>query len=127
MLAADDWHPGVIGIVASRVAERHHRPAVLIALDGDGGTGSGRSIPGFDLLAGLTASSDHLRRYGGHRAAAGLDVARADVKAFRAAFEAHAAAELAPSRAAAVAQGPVESGEQLALTIFVLMGAPGKA
>ncbi|HEV7459328.1 MAG TPA: single-stranded-DNA-specific exonuclease RecJ, partial [Solirubrobacteraceae bacterium] len=96
VLAGDDWHPGVIGIVASRVAERHHRPTVLIALDGDGGTGSGRSIPGFDLLAGLTAAGEHLRRYGGHRAAAGLDIARADVDAFRAAFEAHAAATLRP-------------------------------
>jgi len=96
VLAGDDWHPGVIGIVASRVAERHHRPAVLIALDGDGGTGSGRSIPGFDLLAGLTAAGEHLRRYGGHRAAAGLDIARAELDGFRAAFEAHAAAALAP-------------------------------
>ena len=55
VLAADGWHPGVIGIVASRIAERHHRPAVLIALDGDEGTGSGRSIPAFDLLGGLDA------------------------------------------------------------------------
>ena len=58
MLAGEDWHPGVIGIVASRIAERHHRPAVLIALDGDEGTGSGRSIPAFDLLGGLTAARD---------------------------------------------------------------------
>ena len=83
VLAGDDWHPGVIGIVASRIAERHHRPTVLVALDGDAGTGSGRSIPGFDLLAGLTAAGDHLRRFGGHRAAAGLEVARADLDAFR--------------------------------------------
>ncbi len=50
VLAAEDWHPGVIGIVASRVVERHHRPAILISLEADLGTGSGRSIPGFDLL-----------------------------------------------------------------------------
>ena len=56
VLAAEGWHPGVIGIVAARIAERHHRPAVLIALDGAEGTGSGRSIPAFDLLGGLTAS-----------------------------------------------------------------------
>src|SRR5207302_8633737 len=74
VLAGDDWHPGVIGIVASRIAERHHRPAVLIALDGDRGTGSGRSIPGFDLLAGLTAGAAHLLRDGGHRAAPGLEI-----------------------------------------------------
>ena len=96
VLAGEDWHPGVIGIVASRLAERHHRPMVLIALDGDAGTGSGRSIPGFDLLAGLTAGAPHLRRYGGHRAAAGLEIARAELDAFRAVFEAHAAAALSP-------------------------------
>ena len=95
VLAADGWHPGVIGIVASRVAERHHRPAVLIALDGDRGTGSGRSIPTFDLLGGLEAASADLLRHGGHRAAAGLTIARDRVDAFRAAFTAHAASVLA--------------------------------
>ena len=94
VLAADGWHPGVIGIVASRIAERHHRPAVLIALDGEEGTGSGRSIPAFDLLAGLQAASADLLRYGGHRAAAGLTIARGRVDAFREAFVAHAAATL---------------------------------
>jgi single-stranded-DNA-specific exonuclease len=96
VLAGDDWHPGVIGIVASRIAERHHRPAVLVALDGSAGVGSGRSIPAYDLLAGLTAAGGELRRYGGHRAAAGLEVERERLEAFRAAFEAHAAATLAP-------------------------------
>jgi single-stranded-DNA-specific exonuclease len=86
----------VIGIVAARIAERHHRPAVLIALDGDQGSGSGRSIPAFDLLGGLSAASRHLERYGGHRAAAGLTIARADVDAFRAAFTGHAADVLTP-------------------------------
>jgi single-stranded-DNA-specific exonuclease len=96
VLAADDWHPGVIGIVAARIAERHHRPAVLIALDGDEGTGSGRSIPAFDLLGGLTAASRHLERYGGHRAAAGCTIARDGVDGFREAFAGHAAAVLGP-------------------------------
>jgi single-stranded-DNA-specific exonuclease len=96
VLAGDDWHPGVIGIVASRIAERVHRPTVLIALDGESGSGSGRSIPGFDLLAGLTAASDELERYGGHRAAAGCTIARNRVPAFREAFCAHAARELTP-------------------------------
>ena len=96
VLAAEGWHPGVIGIVAARIAERHHRPAVLIALDGDEGTGSGRSIPAFDLLAGLEAGAEHLLRHGGHRAAAGLTIARERVDAFRAAFAAHAASVLAP-------------------------------
>src|SRR5215204_3212328 len=96
VLASEGWHPGVIGIVAARIAERHHRPCVLIALDGEEGTGSGRSIPRFDLLGGLHAGSETLRRYGGHRAAAGLSIARADVPAFREAFAAHAASVLAP-------------------------------
>jgi single-stranded-DNA-specific exonuclease len=94
VLAAEGWHPGVIGIVASRIAERHHRPAVLIALDGEQGTGSGRSIPAFDLLGGLQAASAELLRHGGHRAAAGLTIARGRVDAFRAAFVEHAAATL---------------------------------
>jgi single-stranded-DNA-specific exonuclease len=96
VLAGEGWHPGVIGIVASRIAERHFRPAVLIAMDGEQGTGSGRSIPGFDLLAGLAAGSDELLRFGGHRAAAGLTIARERVDAFREAFVAHAAHTLTP-------------------------------
>jgi single-stranded-DNA-specific exonuclease len=96
VLWADDWHPGVIGIVASRLAERHFRPTVLIAMDGDSGTGSGRSIPAFDLLGGLDAGAEHLLRHGGHRAAAGLTIERSQLEAFRAAFQAHAAAVLAP-------------------------------
>src|SRR4051794_33663102 len=111
VLAAEGWHPGVIGIVAARIAERHHRPAVLIALDGEEGPGSGRSIPAFDLLAGLHAGAEHLERYGGHRAAAGLTLRREHVEAFRAAFCAHAASVLSPAdlvpevRVDAVAQG----------------------
>jgi single-stranded-DNA-specific exonuclease len=96
VLAGEGWHPGVIGIVASRIAERHHRPTVVIALDGENGTGSGRSIPAFDLLGGLDACAQHLQRHGGHRAAAGCSIAASDVEAFRAAFEAHAAAVLQP-------------------------------
>ena len=96
VLCGEEWHPGVIGIVASRIAERHFRPAVLIALDGEQGTGSGRSIPGFDLLAGLSAGSDELLRFGGHRAAAGLTIARGRVDAFREAFVAHAGRTLTP-------------------------------
>jgi single-stranded-DNA-specific exonuclease len=96
VLWGDDWHPGVIGIVAARIAERHFRPTVLIAMDGDTGTGSGRSIPAFDLLAGLHAGARHLQRHGGHRAAAGLTIERGELEAFRSAFQAHAASVLAP-------------------------------
>jgi single-stranded-DNA-specific exonuclease len=91
VLAGEGWHPGVVGIVASRIVERYHRPAILIALDGDRpGQGSGRSIPGFDLLSALHASSQHMLRYGGHRAAAGLTVERESVEALRAAVEDYA-------------------------------------
>jgi single-stranded-DNA-specific exonuclease len=98
VLASGDWHPGVIGIVASRLAERHHRPFLLIALDGEQGTGSGRSIPGFDLLGALDACAEHLIRHGGHRAAAGCTVAATAIDALRAAFAAHAAAVLGPDQ-----------------------------
>jgi single-stranded-DNA-specific exonuclease len=91
VLAGEDWHPGVVGIVASRLAERHLVPVVLIALDAEGrGRGSGRSVPGFDLLAALDACGEHLLRYGGHRAAAGLEIQADRVEGFRAAFASHA-------------------------------------
>ncbi len=90
VLAGEGWHPGVIGIVASRLVERHHRPVVVVSLDGEEGRGSGRSIPGFDLHAALEACSSHLIGFGGHRAAAGLSLRSDQVEAFRAAFAAHA-------------------------------------
>ncbi len=96
VLAGEGWHPGVIGIVASRLVERHHRPTLLIALDGASGRGSGRSIAPYDLHAGLAASAEHLVRFGGHRAAAGFEVAAEEVDALRRAFVRHAAASLAP-------------------------------
>lgn len=96
VIAGEGWHPGVIGIVASRLVERHHRPCVVVALDGAGGRGSGRSIPAFDLHGGLAACSAHLRRFGGHRVAAGLEIDAERVEHFRRDFAAHAAAALTP-------------------------------
>jgi single-stranded-DNA-specific exonuclease len=91
VVAGEGWHPGVVGIVASRMVERHHRPVVVISLDEEGGgRGSGRSIPGFDLHAALEACSEHLETFGGHKAAAGLSIKAENVDAFRAAFAAHA-------------------------------------
>src|ERR687898_805945 len=91
----EDWHEGVIGIVASRLVERFNRPVVLIAgTDGDW-KGSGRSLPGFDLHGALAACSGHLRRFGGHRAAAGLSIEPANLEPFAAAFASHADASLA--------------------------------
>jgi single-stranded-DNA-specific exonuclease len=95
VLARDGWHAGVVGIVASRIVERFHRPAVLIALEDGSGKGSGRSIEAFHLYDALAACSGHLVRFGGHRHAAGVTVERGSLAAFKAAFEAHAAAQLA--------------------------------
>ncbi len=91
----ESWHEGVIGIVASRLVERFHRPVVLIARSGDGWKGSGRSIADFDLHAGLAACAEHLGRYGGHRAAAGLSIETEQLEAFSEAFGRHADTELA--------------------------------
>ena len=86
VLEGEGWHPGVIGIVASRIVERIHRPTVLIALRDGQGRGSARSIRGFDLLGAVHACREHLGRFGGHRAAAGMDVAAERIDDFRAAF-----------------------------------------
>jgi single-stranded-DNA-specific exonuclease len=86
VLAKQGWHAGVIGIVASRLVEQVSRPVVMVALDGDTGKGSGRSISAFDLHAGLAACRQHLVRFGGHRAAAGLTVKADLVPTLQAAF-----------------------------------------
>jgi single-stranded-DNA-specific exonuclease len=97
----EDWHEGVIGIVASRLVERFNRPVVLIAGADADWKGSGRSLPAFDLHGALGACARHLRRFGGHRAAAGLSIEPSSLEAFADAFAAHADAvltddELAP-------------------------------
>ncbi|HKW42268.1 MAG TPA: single-stranded-DNA-specific exonuclease RecJ [Gemmatimonadales bacterium] len=86
VLAADTWHPGVIGIVASRLVERYGRPTFLVGWDGAIGRGSGRSIVGFDLHAALHRVGHHLEKYGGHTMAAGLTISRDRYEAFRIAF-----------------------------------------
>jgi len=87
VLASEHWHPGVIGIVASRLVERFHRPALLIALEGGQGKGSARSVPGFHLYEALRSCADHLLGYGGHAAAAGFILQGADIEGFAQAFE----------------------------------------
>jgi single-stranded-DNA-specific exonuclease len=96
VLGDERWHPGVIGIVASRLVEEVARPVVLVALSGAEGRGSGRSIPAFDLHGGLSACHDVLLRYGGHRAAAGVTVARDRLGEFAARFNAVARERLRP-------------------------------
>jgi single-stranded-DNA-specific exonuclease len=96
VLVGDGWHPGVVGIVASRVVERYGRPVFLIAFDGDIGKGSGRSISRFDLHSALLACGDLLERYGGHQMAAGLTIRRQNLEAFRERFGVIARESLAP-------------------------------
>ena len=119
VLAGEGWHPGVIGIVASRVVERTHRPTLLVALDGEQpATGSGRSIPRFDLLGALHAAAPLLERYGGHRAAAGLTIAPGRVDDLRDAFEAHAASVLSDEELVPVERvDAVVGGRQLGLAL----------
>ncbi|MBM3666854.1 MAG: single-stranded-DNA-specific exonuclease RecJ, partial [Actinobacteria bacterium] len=97
VLAGEGWHPGVVGIAASRLADRLWRPVVLLALEGDRARGSARGIPGFDLIAALDACSQRLERHGGHRAAAGLELRRENLEAFRGDFVAHAAGAIDPA------------------------------
>jgi single-stranded-DNA-specific exonuclease len=91
VLAAAGWHPGVIGIVASRIVDRFHRPVVMIALTEGHGQGSARSIPGFHLARALESCAEYLVAYGGHEMAAGLKIESNRVDDFRAAFQNYAA------------------------------------
>ena len=94
VLAEDGWHPGVIGIVASRLVEEFGRPTILIGLDGDEGKGSGRSISRFDLHGGIGRCSHLLKRFGGHRNAAGVTIGRGEVAEFTRCFNESARADL---------------------------------
>ncbi|MGZ4355041.1 MAG: single-stranded-DNA-specific exonuclease RecJ, partial [Gaiellaceae bacterium] len=124
VVAGKDWHEGVIGIVASRLVERYHRPVVLIAggsVDEGGGDwkGSGRSIPDFDLHGGLGACSALLERWGGHRAAAGLSIKPENVEPFATAFSEHAAGVLSDEVLLPVTEvdAIVARGERLTLDL----------
>jgi single-stranded-DNA-specific exonuclease len=102
VVGAPGWHPGVVGIVASRLQKRHHRPTLVIGFDESGmGKGSGRSIEGLSLVAALAHCGDFLERHGGHEMAAGLTLRESRFQAFREAFRAYAretldAAQLEP-------------------------------
>lgn len=91
VLAKEGWHGGVIGIVASKLVSRFHRPVVMIALDGAGGRGSARSIPGYHIAEAFDACGAHLAGHGGHAMAAGLSIDADQVNAFTAAMTDHAA------------------------------------
>ncbi len=87
VLGAENWHHGVIGIVASKITELYFKPSILVCFEGNEGKGSGRSIPGFDLHAALCATSDYLEKYGGHEMAVGLSLKRNKFEDFRKVFE----------------------------------------
>lgn len=94
VLWSSDWHPGVIGIVASRIAREHNRPTVLLSVANGSSKGSGRSIPGFDLHAALLECRDSLDSFGGHRHAAGVSLAEGRLEEFRDRVEGAVAASL---------------------------------
>ncbi len=96
VIAREGWHPGVIGIVASRIVEETGKPTLLIAVSGNEGKGSGRSIPAFDLHGALSGIRDILLRFGGHRAAAGVTVAAEQIPELARRFDAAARAVLRP-------------------------------
>ena len=94
VLSGQNWHWGVIGIVASRLQKRYHRPTVVIGLNGDGlGKGSGRSIDGISLVKALRDCAEHLELFGGHDMAAGLNIRAERVDAFRERFSRHVRAQ----------------------------------
>lgn len=96
VLAKDDWHPGVIGIVASRMVEEFAKPTILIAVGDQGGQGSGRSVEAFNMYEGLAAAREHVTAFGGHHMAGGLRIEPAKIGAFAEAFTAYANGVLTP-------------------------------
>jgi single-stranded-DNA-specific exonuclease len=97
VLASGSWHPGVIGIVASRLVDMFHRPTILIALQDGNGKGSGRSIPNFHLYDALNACSGLLVKFGGHKHAAGLSIEEGTLESFVESFDEVAGALLSPA------------------------------
>ncbi len=87
VLAREGWHPGVIGVVAARIVEKFHRPAILIACEDGAGRGSARSVEGFDIFQALTECKSYLTEYGGHKYAAGLSILCDNIPAFTEKFQ----------------------------------------
>ena len=96
VVAGDGWHRGVIGIVASKLVDAFHRPAIVLSIDGDVAHGSCRSIPSFNLLGALESCAGLLMKFGGHKQAAGLTIESARIREFRARINDHADERLAP-------------------------------
>jgi len=90
ILAGENWHHGVIGIVASKITDMYFKPSILICMEEEEGKGSGRSIPGFDLHNALCKTSNYLQKYGGHEMAVGLSLYKKDFEDFKNSFEEYA-------------------------------------
>ena len=117
VLSSPHWHEGVIGIVASRMAERYNRPTIMLSEGDEEAKGSGRSVAAFDLLGAVEASAEHLLAFGGHRAACGLRLRREHIPSFRAAFVARVAATLSDDLAAVRQIDALVGGHELTLAL----------
>ena len=133
VLASENWHTGVIGIVASRIVDKYYRPTIMInAADAENGIaqGSGRSIPGFCLLSGIRACSQHLNSFGGHKMAAGITIETEKIDQFAADFEDYAKQNLNENDVAAKlhidAAGPLEMFRKETVTELQLLGPFGQ-
>jgi single-stranded-DNA-specific exonuclease len=125
VIAGDGWHRGVIGLAASKIAERLNRPCVVISLEGDTGHGSARSIEAYHLFDGLTSCRDLLEKFGGHSHAAGLSIRRDRIEEFRRRLNEHAASclteeDLAPSLSIDAELDAKELGFQLSKDLRAL-------
>lgn len=105
-----DWHRGVIGIVASRLTEVYHRPAVVITCTGDAATGSARSVPGFDLYKAMESCQDLLENFGGHTYATGFSLKVENIDAFSKRFEDFVSRNILPEQTSAVMEIDAEIG-----------------
>lgn len=90
VLGSENWHHGVIGIVASKITDLYFKPSILICFEEDEGKGSGRSIPGFDLYESLTNCSENLEKFGGHSMAVGVTLKKENFEKFKEEFEKYA-------------------------------------
>ena len=98
VLAKDNWHPGVVGIVASMLQEKYYRPVCMVALEDSIGKGSARSIPGFHLFKALQGCEKHLLYYGGHELAAGFKIRQDQIPSFNEALNHRAETLLTPAQ-----------------------------
>ena len=133
VLSSENWHTGVIGIVASRIVDKYYRPTIMInAADAENGIaqGSGRSIPGFCLLSGIRACSQNLNSFGGHKMAAGITIETEKIDRFAAEFEDYAKQNLNENDVAAKlhidAAGPLEMFRKETVTELQLLGPFGQ-